>query len=362
MNRWTRLLLWAAASRVLVLATAVVMHWLRAPRGRFGAAMFAHPFGILESWDGLWYRVVAERGYLLVPGRQSDPAFFPLFPTVLRALHGLGLSYPVSAVVISNLAFLVAVVVFYELGRAVLPDEDARRAALLVAIFPMSFVFSMAYPESLVFAALSLALLFAIRGRWLACAVAGSIAALGRPEALFYAMPIAAVAVRRWPRLSTAERGTALGAAVAPAASFATFPLYLAWSLHNVYAWSWAERGWGRSFKLDGLVRAFTGLGSLAHDPWLVRDAAFAAVYLALLGVARRAGVGWPWIVAGAAIVLLPLTSGSFASDARFGLLALPAYWGLAVVARRPQLRVPLVVLSVGLLVAGTATIPFAYP
>jgi hypothetical protein len=46
-----------------------------------------------------------------------------------------------------------------------------------------------------------------------------------------------------------------------------------------------------------------------------------------------------------ASIALLPLASGSMESDARFGLLALPIYWGLAVAARRRWLERGLLVL-----------------
>jgi hypothetical protein len=221
----------------------------------------------------------------------------------------------------------------------------------------------MLYPESVVLAALVLALLLALRGRWIASAVAGSIAALGRPEAALFVIPVAALVYARWRRLPAAEQGEALSAVVAPAASAATFPLYLSWTLHNVYAWSWAERAWGRSFKLDGIVRAFTGLPSLiGQNHWLIRDVVFAAVYLLLLYVAWRVGVGLAWVVAGLLVFVLPLTSGSFVSDARFGLFALPAYWGLAALTRRRLALVAVLLLSLALLVGGTLSIPFTYP
>jgi hypothetical protein len=36
-------------------------------------------------------------------------------------------------------------------------------------------------------------------------------------------------------------------------------------------------------------------------------------------------------------MILLPILTGSFASDARFGVLALPVYAGFAVLGRRPR-------------------------
>ncbi|HEX6490864.1 MAG TPA: hypothetical protein VF002_05775 [Gaiellaceae bacterium] len=355
----------ALFSRLLVLGAAAADHWLHWPHHvshtPHGAST-AHTLSILSDWDGLWYRIVAERGYLLIPGRQSDPAFFPLFPIILRGFHALGLSYFVTGLLLANGAFVVGLLVFFELGKRLVSEEIARASTLLAAFFPMSFVFSMTYPESLVFAALALALLFALRRQWTASAVAAAAAAMGRPEALFFALPLGALALASSRHMERGARGRAIGAALAPVVSVATFPLYLGWSLHNMFAWSWAQHSWGRSFQLTGVVRAFTALAGVGHNPWLLRDVGLCVFYLVLIGVAHRIGVPLPWLVAGAAIVILPLASGTFMSEGRFGLLALPAYWGLGALARRRAVLQPVLIVSALLLVAGTMTIPLANP
>src|SRR5262249_43697586 len=149
---------------------------------------------------------------------------------------------------------------------------------------------------------------------------------------------------------------------LAPLASLAAFPLYLGWTLHDVFAWSHAQEVWGRSFQVGGFARAFDQLNQAGQSPWLWRDAGFAVLFLALLGAAYLRGVPLAWVLGGAAIVLAPLASGTFMSDARFGLLALPAYWGLALVARRAALRRGLLVVSAALLVGATMTIPLVNP
>ncbi len=354
----------AVGSRVLVIAAAATAHQLHWPKGPppVHGVSTAHTLSILSYWDGVWYRRVAEQGYLLIPGRQSDPAFFPLFPIVLRGLHGLGLSFLTTGILVANGAFVVGIVAFYELSRRLMPPDVARTSTLLAALFPMSFVFSMTYPESLVLAALALALVFALDSRWTLSAVAGATAALGRPEAMFFGLPLAAIAIARARASGRAAGGRALGAAFAPVASVATFPLYLGWALDNPNAWSGAERAWGRSFSLGGIAHAFQQLYERGQSPWLWRDLAFCLIYLALLAAARRVGISWPWLVASAALILLPLASGTFMSDSRFGVLALPAYWGAGALARRRIVRLPLLVVSAGLLVAGTMTIPLANP
>jgi hypothetical protein len=285
-----------------------------------------------------------------------------LCPVVLRLLHEAGLPLLAAALLVSNLVFLVAIVAFFELGKLVVREDVARASAILAAAFPAGFVFSMAYPESLLFAAVCVALICALRGRWMACAFAGGVAALTRPEAVLYVIPIAAIVHNRWQALEPEARVKAVASIAAPVASLATFPVYLGWVLHNFYAWTWAQRGWGRSFKVLGIVHAVTGLGQIGTQAWQIRDVLFALVYLALLGIAWRAGLDWSWILAGLLIVLLPLTSGSVISDSRFGLMALPVYWGLGAMARRPRVLWGLAALFLVLVAAGTMTIPLTHP
>ena len=353
---------WWAVSRLVVFAAAAVLQWLDRPRGYFYHG-FRSPLEVLASWDGRWYDQVARHGYLLIPGHQSDPAFFPLYPALLRVASGLGISYTDAGILVSNLLLLGGLIAFYRLGRELLPERDAYRATVLAALAPMGFAFSMAYPESLVFGAMALAGLAALRQRWLLCAACGAAAALARPQGALVLLPVAAVAIRAWPRLEPRARGLAAAAVAAPLAALLSFPLYLGDVLGDPGAWSKAQQAWGRSFALDGFVRAFGQLPARnGTDHWILRDAIFCLVFIVLLAVAWRAGISLAWVAAGALMVLLPLETGSFISVARFGLLALPVFWGAAVLARRPAIDWTLRVVSVALLVAFVLTLPLIFP
>jgi hypothetical protein len=353
---------WWSGGRALVLATALVVH-VAGLRAYSSSASRAHAFGLLTGWDGLWYRRVAADGYLLIPGRQSDPAFFPLYPLLLRGAHSFGLGYVTAGLLLSNLALLVALVAFEALTRALFGSTFARRATTYVAIFPLGYVFSMAYPESIVLGAIALAALAALRGRWLAAATLAAAAALARPEGVLVALPLLAIAWQSRSRLSPLTRGVALGAAVAPMAALASYPAYLGSVLHDPLAWNEAERAWGRRFSPLGFADTITRLPhALAGNPWLARDAVCCVAYLALLVAAQRAGTSWPWLAGAAAVVTVPLFSGSFESIGRFGLLALPIFWGLAWFGRNPRADQTIRVASLVLLVAMTATIPFVFP
>jgi Mannosyltransferase (PIG-V) len=354
---------WWAGSRVLVFAGAFILHLTHAPRGYFGPALFRPLFGPLEAWDGIWYRLIAVHGYLLVPGRQSDPAFFPLYPLLLKILGTTGMPIAVAGVLLSNVLFLGALFAFDALSAELFDRRLARRATLLLAVFPTTYVCSMIYPESLVLLAYALTGLFAVRRRWGACAIAAAVAALARPEGVLLTLPILGCLVSQWRSLAPEQRGRGVGALLAGPAAAVSFPLYLGWALHDPLAWNKAQTAWGRSFRVDGIYHAFTSITSrLATQGWPYRDFLVCLLTLALLALARRAGAPWGWIALGIATVLLPLGSGSFESDARFALPALPVYWALAWLCRRRAVFSSLAAAFVLLLATATLTLPLVFP
>jgi hypothetical protein len=357
------ILAWWAGSRALVFAGALVLHATREPRGYFGPAIFRPLFGPLEAWDGIWYRLVAVHGYLLVPGRQSDPAFFPLYPLLLKIVGATGTPIAVAGVLLSNALFLGALLAFDALSSEFFGRDLARRATLLLAVFPTTYVCSMIYPESLVLLAYALTGLFAVQGRWRACAISAATASLARPEGVLLVLPIFGCLVSQWRSLRPEQRGLGIGALLAGPAAALSFPVYLGWALHDPLAWSKAQTAWGRSFRVDGVYHAFTGIThELVSQGWPYRDFLVCLLTLVLLALAPRAGVRWPWIGLGVATVLLPLGSGSFESDARFALPALPVYWTLAWLFRGRRVFSTAAAASLLLLMTATVTLPLVFP
>ncbi len=355
---------WWAASRLFVIACAAGAQAIRWPDRSWHPGLSSHPLVLLGFWDARWYRIVATHGYLLVPGRFSDPAFFPLLPVVEHGFSLLSIPALVSGVVVANLALLVGLLATYELGKTVLSEADARRSACYLAIFPYSFVFSMAYPEGLAIAAVALAALLATRQRWLAASACVAVATLARPQGVFLVLPLAAIAWQSWGEMPERKRMEAVAALLAGPAALLSFSLYLWRTVGSPVAWSQAEVAWGRSFSIDGPVRAVHELflAPAHHNEWIYRDLAFCLLYLGLLGAAAWARVPWPWLACGAAMVLLPLGSGTFTSDGRFGLLALPVFWGLGALGRNAVVNRAVLTISPILLAAAVLTLRMRFP
>jgi len=355
---------WWVGSRMIVLVGVLVAQIVRWPRHGWYPSLSEQPFALLRAWDGRWYTMVAERGYLLIPHHQSDAAFFPLYPILIQLLHGVGLSRFAAGAVLANVGFLLGLVALYELARTWFDEAGARRTAVYAAIYPFGFVFSMLYPEALALATMALAGAFAARGRWRAAGIAAATAAMLRPEGAFVVLPIAVLVVRRWRSLPFAERGRALFAAAAAPAAIAGLAAYQKVAVGDPLAFSHAQEQWGRWFSIDGARRAVWELTHAAQldREWLWRDFGFLVAYVLLLVVAWRARVPLAWVAVGALLVLLPLESGSVTSIGRFGLLALPVYGGLAWLGRRPWVDRTLRTAGPLLLGLGSATILFHWP
>src|SRR5207249_1898103 len=131
-----------------------------------------------ERFDGLWFLRIATKGYVNGDG---SAAFFPLYPLAIRAVSFLIGGHPFAAsLIVSNLAFLAALLVLYFLTSSELSQSAARKAVMYISVFPTAFFFLAPYSESL-FLLLSVSSFWAARRRkWPLAALLGALAAATR--------------------------------------------------------------------------------------------------------------------------------------------------------------------------------------
>jgi len=176
---------------------------LTAPFGYF-SNLLVSPFA---RWDSSWYLAVAKWGYgpqtsgvpLNPPGGVARMNFFPLYPALMRVIGWIVGSDLIAGVLISLLAFAVALWLLYRLVELDFSVQVAEVTVLLVAFCPMAFYFSAVYTESL-FLALSLGAIYnARRDRWLYAGLLGALAAVTRIEGVVLVVPLVMIAVWRRP-------------------------------------------------------------------------------------------------------------------------------------------------------------------
>lgn len=351
-------------SRLLVFVLALAASALFGVPTRGVDGSVPDALGFLGGWDTTWYLDVARGGYSTdvaqVGTHQTEFAFFPLLPGVMALASAVGLNPFLAAVVISHAVFLVALVAFHALTRERMDERRAAVATWALALFPMAFVASLAYTEGLVLMLVAGAAWAATRRSYALAGLACAAAAVARPTGAVAVVLVALVAARdprggRWRRLAT----VVLPAVLALGG-------FLAWM--QVARGSWtlpfdAQAAWDRGNLFTGLVTQLpedlaaawgyvTAWDVTAAWTAVARDLAFGALYTVLLVRLWRSegGLASPWVVYSLAVLALPLSSGSIASLARFGVLAFPLAWPAADWLCADRRRIPRAVIAAVLL------------
>lgn len=145
-------------------------------------------------WDVHWYWHIAAHGYTALAqfrSGQRDVVFFPLFPLLARIVHVVVPDLYAAGMLVSNAAFLVGAYLLYRLSALRQGEEVARRALILLAAYPFSFIFSAMYTEGLFFLAAMLAFFWGEQDRWAWAALAAAAAGLTRVPGVLVAGGVA---------------------------------------------------------------------------------------------------------------------------------------------------------------------------
>lgn len=133
-----------------------------------------------SRWDTGFYVSIAEEGYFYEDVPLPSVAFFPLYPLLMRAVaSGVG-DVVVAGILISNVALLLAAMLFYRLVAEGWGEPVADRAIWYWLIFPAAFFGTAVYSESLFLLCAVGSLYFARRGYWEVAVLLGIGAALTR--------------------------------------------------------------------------------------------------------------------------------------------------------------------------------------
>jgi mannosyltransferase PIG-V len=338
------------ASRLIIVFAAVIAENLLPRNPTLTSGDPGPILRSLSSWDGWYYLGIASQGYHAAPvaGQYHDYAFLPLYPAIVALLSWPWPQYAgLVAVLVSNIAFAMALVLLYHLGRPFLGGRRAAMAGVLLAIVPFGAAFAMAYAESL-FLALSLgAFLAAERDRRALAGILLALACLTRLQGLVLILPLLILYLRRddWhPRVSLAWLG--LGAA-AGVAYFA----YVAGLTGEVGAYGRAMIAWGRTGLggSDGgsLAEGIAGGGAVSVILGILFVTLLASVFL--LVYARHSSVRLEYALIPVLYLAAVVGSGLIESIGRYAMLAFPYAWILAS-RRHPLFTAAWPPLSAGLL------------
>jgi len=315
-------------------------------------------------WDAEHYLGIARNGY-----SGTEPAFFPLYPLLIRIAGGFTGSELIAGLIVSNAASFFALLYLYKLVEHEYNRHVAQRAAFFVSIFPTAIFFSAVYSESL-FLFLTVASFYYVRERrWLIAGVFGFFAALTRSEGVLLAVPLFVEWV-----VAAKEGGREffrywIDDVVKPLIGMALVPLGLA--LYMGYLWvlngdplrfSHVQTHWGRHFA-PPWVSVSNTIGKIvhAHAPQTVAneslELAFTALMLVVLVVGFRR-LRLSYVLYMALSIVIPMCTSSLMSMPRFALVLFPMFALFALWGARPTFQNAYVAFSLPLL--GLFTVLFA--
>lgn len=339
---WGRLVAVLVASRLVVLAAALV--------AESGALVARNPLltsgadgpvlRSLTTWDGWWYLSIVRDGYhaQALEGAYHDYAFLPLYPMLVRLLS---LPFPgaegLIAVALSNVLFVVGLVLLVRLTAPRFGASMAVRSACLLAIFPFAAVFSMAYAESLFLVLMLGAFLCVERGRAVPAGILLALATLTRLQGVALIVPLAWIlwdrAGRPKPSLA-AIRPSWLALLLGPVAAAGALA-WVVWLTGDPTAYAGAQDAWGRG-GLGGdetgtLGQALTNTAALAV---LFTQAVNFLVLVWAMAVfllfRRRDRIPGAYQSVPVLFFLMVFLSGSIQSIGRLLMPAFPIQWTLA--------------------------------
>jgi hypothetical protein len=315
-------------------------------------------------WDAEHYLGVAKYGY-----SGTEPAFFPLYPLLIRIVGAFTGSQLVAGLIISNAASFFGLLFFYKLIEHEFNRHVAQRAAFYVSIFPTAIFFSAVYSESLFFFFTVASFYYVRERRWLMAGVFGFLAALTRSEGVLLAAPL----FIEWV-VAAREGGREffrywVDDVVKPLIGMALVPLGLA--AYMAYLWvisgdplrfSHVQSHWGRHFAPPWESFAATVQKIVhAHATQTVANESLELAFTLLMLIVLA--VGWrrlrlSYVVYMAVSILIPMCTGSLMSMPRFALVLFPMFALFGLWGARPTFGNAYVAFSLPLL--GLFTVLFA--
>lgn len=359
LDGWRYPLVVGALSRLFSMAVLVAIGLAR------GDGALA-PFG---GWDGIWYQRIADYGYDPTVAHGNGVAFSPLYPLLVRITgNALGWSYLVAGIAVSTVAFLVAIVLLHRLIERRMGERVARTAVWLTAFFPVAYLFSSVYTESLFLLVTVLTFVLLERGWAVGSSLAGTFAVLTRPTGILL---VPSLALRIWKDAGRRLTWRLVPILLLPIA-YVAFGAYLYYRTGNPFATQTAQAaGWGRGVNLllvIGMpIALMNGLYIGLHDTsrfMYIVDTAFAMAWALLLieGLVRRRLPG-EYLLYGWLAVILPVLAGTYVALPRYGMGIFVVMWLAAIhVASRPRLALGLkIAMPLALIATAVVSLGFEH-
>lgn len=335
--------------------------------GARGADLRAHrlltgrPIDGWFRWDSGWYALIATKGYGYHPGHQSEVAFFPVYPMLVRAVSAVVGDVVVAGWLVTVTAGVATVLLFDQWLRGRVEPAARHLAVAALMLYPYAlFLYGAIYSDAVFLALVIAAFLLIERERWLLAGTIGALATACRPVGVALLVGLAVTILERHQgatvRRSVTRRTlaprtlprTVLGpllALVLAAGGLLSWMLYLWWTVGDPLAFVHVQEapGWGQA------PGPRTWLKVAVVDHVRARDSGHLLVLLpqavAVLGALAlvprvRSHLGWGYAAYTLTVLVIPLVgTKDFLGCGRYLLAAFPVFAVVGIELAAPRWR-----------------------
>ena len=309
-----------------------------------GLPHFIWSFG---NFDGVHYLGIAKDAYAY----QFTQVFFPVYPILIRAVSIFTFgNLLISALLVSNTAFLFALLVFHKLVQETFDRKIAFWSLLFLLAFPTSFFFGSIYTEGLFFLEIIGAFYLFSKKKILLGSVVGAIASATRLIGLLLSPSFYFGKNKKSP----------LPLLIVPL-GFLSYVIYLQIKFNNPLYFLSAQSVFGQERSAQNIIlfpqvafrylkiltttsgaSFFTALFELTATIF-----AFGIIFIYFKKIPRD------WAVFSVCAILIPTLTGTLISMPRYILVAFPIYVGLALI-KSDLLKIAILAIFLALLLIST--------
>jgi hypothetical protein len=298
---------------------------------------YGNPQSIVDlfvRWDSGWFLSIIQNGYSYVPGKPSNVAFFPLYPSLVKIFSFGFADVRIPGIVLSNVALLLAMIYLFRLVKLDYQNTKIPLNSVVFAlIFPASFFFSIFYSESLFLFLTVACFYYARRNRWFLSSLFGFFAALTKALGVFIFIPILIeyLAPTSFKDLKFSKIKKDILYLLLIPAGLLTYMTYLYIKFNEPLAFLKTETAWSRGFA-PGIL---TLKSLLSYDPFYkFTFLGFLVLPILMLVYLIYSKVRISYIVYTAVQLFIILSWSLLESLPRYLSVLFPIYIGFAIMAK----------------------------
>ena len=276
------------------------------------------------NFDGAHYVSISRSLYK----QDFTQAFFPLYPLTIKFFSNLFAANPVLiALIISNLSFLIGLIIFFKLLSNLFSQEIALWSCVFLIIFPASFYFGAAYSEGLFFLVIISSFYLFEKERLLEASIFGLFASATRLVGVFLA-----------PSLIKNLRLKALTPAIIVPIGLVAYMIYLKIEFNDPLYFLKAQSIFGQERSTTQIIllpqvfwRYVKILATTSGLPLFNAVLELSStIFTIILLILASKKVKKEWLIFSWLAIITPTLTGTLASMPRYILVAFPIYIVLA--------------------------------